>query len=103
MRITGAILGLALAGSPSARADGTGAHGAAPAGEPVLMPTFRVTDNFRALDEAVDAWDRKLDADRFTWRDGGTYMKFEGPRFTTELRFRFSPQDHGIELLRISW
>jgi hypothetical protein len=75
----------------------------APRGDPVVMPAFTVTDDYRALDQAVDDWQRKIDAGGFTWRDGGTYKKVVGLRFTTEFEFRFNPENHGIELLKISW
>jgi len=80
------------------------ADGAAtPRGEAVVMPAFTVTDDYRRLDQAVDDWDRKMEADRFTWRGGGTYKRIDGPQFTTEFELRFDPEMHGVDFLRISW
>jgi len=76
--------------------------GAAP-GDTVVMPAFKVTDNFRKLDQAVDAFQRKLDSEKFTLRDGGAYKTIEGKKTTTELEFRYNAEHNGIELLRISW
>jgi len=39
----------------------------------------------------------------FTWKDGGTILKREGPRFTTELKFQYNPVHRGWDLLSFSW
>ena len=94
---------LVIQGLPGLAAAGAPAQGAAARGDAVVMPAFRVTDDYRALDEAVDAWSRKLSAEKFTLREGGTYKKFEGARFTAGLEIRYDPVMHGIDFLRISW
>ena len=39
----------------------------------------------------------------FTWKDGGTILKREGPRFTTELKFQYNAVHRGWDLLSFSW
>ena len=39
----------------------------------------------------------------FTWKDGGTLLKREGPHFTIELKFQYDPVHRGFDILSISW
>ena len=91
-----------LIAQPSKQSPEAKGAGAA-SGDTVVMPAFKVTDNFRKLDQAVDDFQRKLDSEKFTWRDGGAYRRIEGKKTTTELEFRYNAEHNGIELLRISW
>jgi|GEM_PF-5326807 len=39
----------------------------------------------------------------FTLIAGGTILKHEGPRFTTELKFQYNALHRGFDILSISW
>jgi hypothetical protein len=39
----------------------------------------------------------------FAFKEGGTILKREGPRFTTELKFQYNAKHRGWDILSISW
>ena len=39
----------------------------------------------------------------FTLRDGGTFLRREGPKVTTEVKFQFNARHKGWDILSFSW
>jgi len=67
----------------------------------VTMAPVHVTDTFQPIGQRAGEDEPKEQV--FTWDGGGTLLKHEGPRFTTELKFQFNPKHKGWDLLSISW
>lgn len=69
----------------------------------VAMAPFRVFGGYRAVDRAIEDGRSKAKSDAFTPQNGGTILKKEGKRVTTELKIKFNPIHNGFDILSFSW
>ncbi|HUG10006.1 MAG TPA: hypothetical protein VMM36_03285 [Opitutaceae bacterium] len=66
-----------------------------------VLPEFKVTSNLpRGLEAAVESKRLAVEAEKFSWKHGGTILKL---RSNVKLKFKYNPEHNGIDLLSISW
>jgi len=84
---------------PKKEASGT----EAPDDEVLVLPTLFVHPPPKGLEEAVEAHQRKVGYEKFSWAHGGTILKKEDWPLPFDLKFKYNPEHNGIDLLSFSW
>ena len=73
---------------------------AAPGDTTLELAPVKVTTTIKP--DAVRKTEERTKALPFTWKNGGTILKHEGRRTTTELKFQFDAGNGGWDVLNIS-
>ena len=85
---------------PAASAADPKANSAAPGDTTLELAPVKVTSTIKP--EAIRKSEERPKAQLFTWKNGGTILKHDGHRTTTELKLQFNADHGGLDIISIS-